>query len=56
MYPFIVFCFLPLFFSPLTCFLELLRDIEAEKLGFEVGWKGLVEGDAQFMWNPRAHD
>jgi len=30
--------------------------IEAEKLGYEVGWKGLVEANAQFLWNPRAHD
>lgn len=30
--------------------------IEAEKEGHEIGWKGLVEANGQWMWNPRAHD
>jgi len=30
--------------------------IEAEKLGFQVGWQGLIEVDAQFPWDPRAHN
>jgi carbonic anhydrase/acetyltransferase-like protein (isoleucine patch superfamily) len=30
--------------------------IEAEKLGYKIGWQGMMEANAQFLWNPKAHE
>jgi len=30
--------------------------IEAEKLGLKVGWQGMIEVDARFAWDPKAHN